>query len=214
MQRTDDWVRVRLGRITASRFGDVMASPDTVRWANYRNDLVDQRIGLVNFRNWVHKPWFDHGVENEPLALAAYAFYATTAYPDVTIETLPSFIPHPMIPIGCSPDVLLRNPDGTIFGGGEMKCRATMETHAKALKKLSGDYLAQIQGTMWITNTQWWDYGNFCLDPAVPKDQQFVVQRIHRDDAYILNLAKAVLRMDTEVQKLVDDIMHSIGETA
>jgi hypothetical protein len=60
-------------------------------------------------------------------------------------------------------------------------------------------YWQQIQGCMWVTGRQWWDF--FAYHPEMPH----VLVRVERDDEYIAKLAeevtKAVNVIKTEVEK-------------
>ena len=60
-QRDETWVKARHGKITASQFSAVLAGPDTKKKRNYYDQLVDQRLGVEDFTDYVEKPWFEHG---------------------------------------------------------------------------------------------------------------------------------------------------------
>lgn len=210
-QRTDQWIKDRLGRITASRFGDAMAGPETKRYQNYRDELIDQRIGLINFNDFVEKPWFRDGREMEPRAIAAYAFYAAGLYPDVEIVSLPEFIAHPTERAGCSPDVGLIS-GSSFVGGCELKCRGTATAQWKAINSpIESAYKPQVQGSMWVTGLDKWHYGNYCEDMRLAVEHRLHVVVIRRDDAFIARLETAVRRLDAEVEELSQEILAALA---
>lgn len=78
LQRTPEWYAARLGKCTASRLNDVMATlqngkPAASR-ANYCGQLVAERLsGRV--RNGYVSPAMQQGMDTEPEARLAYAFF-------------------------------------------------------------------------------------------------------------------------------------------
>jgi len=210
-QRTPEWIAARMGLITASRFADAMANPETKRYQNYRDELVDQRIGLINFSNYFEKPWFKHGKEMEPRAIAAYAFFAGGLYPDAEIVAMPEFIKHPKYRAGCSPDVALLKA-AKVAGGCELKCRADATAYWKAINgPIESVYKPQVQGAMWVTGLDWWHYGNYCEDERLTIEKRFHVEPIKRDDAYIARIEEAVLRLDAEVETMSQEILEALA---
>lgn len=210
-QRNREWIASRLGRVTASRFADAMAKPDSKRYQRYKDDLIDERIGLINVNDYIVKPWFRDGLEMEPRAIAAYAFYAGGMYPDAEIVALPSFIAHKEVMAGCSPDTLLMLDDVPLVGG-EVKCRSTAETYYDAIRKgLDTVYKPQVQGGLWITGVKNWHYINYCEDDRISIENRLHVQIIERDESYIARIEEAVRRLDAEVQAEVERILEDLA---
>jgi hypothetical protein len=210
-QRDEQWLLDRIGRITASRFGDAMAKPETKRYQRYKDDLIDERIGLINVQDWRHKVWFDHGIEMEPRAIAAYAFYIGGLYPEAEIMALPKFIKHKELRAGCSPDVILLH-EGEHILGAEAKCRSTAETFWDAIRKgLDTVYKPQVQGCMWVTGAKHWHFVNYTEDDRISADNRLNVQIIERDESYISRIEEAVRRLDAEVQAEVDRILEDLA---
>lgn len=202
-QRDAEWILDRLGRVTASRFADAMAKPESRRYQDYKDELIDERIGLVNFEDWVEKPWFKHGKEMEARAIASYAFYIGGLWPHAELVTLPKFIKHPdpTIKAGCSPDLLIRM-NGRIIGGTEIKCRSGAEQQWKAITNgIESVYRPQVQGGMWVVDTQWWHTVSYCEDERIEPEHRLHVEMIARDNAYIRRIEEAVRRLDAEVER-------------
>jgi len=82
---------------------------------------------------------------------------------------------------GCSPDGLI----GT-DGGLEIKCPAAHTHVGYLLGDAQEKYRCQIQGGLWITERQWWDFCSY--NPELPP----VMIRFQRDDEFIAKLAECV----------------------
>ena len=98
---------------------------------------------------------------------------------------------------GCSPDGLVGEDSGL-----EIKCPApkTMVSYLRDPQVGVKKYWQQIQGCMWITKRDWWDF--FAYHPEMPH----VLVRVERDDDYIAKLSaevdKAVAEILNQVEKL------------
>jgi len=97
---------------------------------------------------------------------------------------------------GCSPDSLIGED-----GGLEIK---TALPHIQVERLLKGDlpseHRHQVQGSMWVTDRQWWDFVSYC--PRLP----LLIVRVPRDDGFIATLAGAVKEFNSELASVVDAI--------
>lgn len=183
-QGTHDWRMARLGKVTASKIGAVMAKgkdgkPSLTR-AAYLAELACERLTQVPSVTYQSPAMLD-GTAREPDARAAYAFQN-----GVTVDQV-GFVPHPEIEdSGASPDGLV-GPEGLI----QIKCPAP-HTHLATIKGASIDraYLLQMQWEMEVTGRQWCDFVSF--HPAFPIQHQLHVKRVHRDQALIDEITVAV----------------------
>lgn len=181
-QRTPEWYAARLGRATASRFTDVMAtirSGEAAQRRNYRAELLVERLtGQAN--DMYTSPAMQWGTDNEPLARLQYELETGNE----VVET--GFWQHDTLMAGASPDGLISE-TGLI----EIKCPNTA-THIETLKKreVPKQYVAQVQGQMWITGRTWCDFVSF--DPRLPENTQLIIVRVERDEKYIKELADQV----------------------
>lgn len=188
-----EWLAARAGFCTASRFCDVLAkvkvgeasSRRNYRWALCTERLTGQpNAGYTNAAmEWGH--------QQEPHARAAYE----TAKELMVDEA--GFIPHPYVPfVGCSPDGLVE-PNG----GVEIKCPFNSVIHVETLLDgMPAEHMAQVQGSMWVTGRDWWDFVSF--DPRMPEKLRLYVQRVERDPKYIANLAAEVDKFLAEVEAM------------
>ena len=196
-QRTDEWFAARLGKVTGSRVADVMSktkSGYSATRANYMAQLICERLTGVKAESFTSAA-MEWGVENEPLAVAAYEAKA-----GVFVEPV-GFIEHPTIALaGASPDGFTA-PDGLI----EIKCPHSA-THIDTLlnQDVDSKYIKQMQWQMACTGRQWCDFVSF--DPRLPENLQLFVKRISRDEAAIeameMEVTKFLAELATKVQQL------------
>ena len=190
LQRTEDWFKARLGKATGSKFNDIMAGKTRAGWKNYRAQLVSERTTGVRQDTYksAEMMW---GTENEPLARLYYTLMTGN-----TVEEC-GFFDHGEIAAGASPDGLIGQ-DGIL----EIKCPNTA-THIATLRtgKLPQQYVAQVQGQMWITDRKWADFVSF--DSRLPDNARIKVIRVARDETYIKMLEATILEFLAEVDEEV-----------
>jgi len=102
LQRSDEWFQARVGKVTASRICDVVATiksgEATVR-RNYRRELVLERYSGIPQESGYTSFAMQQGIAKEAMARDTYAFHKGLAIEEV------GFIVHPTIALaGASPD--------------------------------------------------------------------------------------------------------------
>jgi len=209
-QRTEAWFAERAGKITASRMHDVMLERDREPFksgprkgqpkpppkalTDYAYQLAAERL-TGRPRKQIKAAALQWGQDVEPAAVAAYQ--AETG----EIVQLSGFVAHPTLPfVGASPDFLVGSD-----GGGEIKSPESSEVHLETLLTgLPPEHIEQIQGGLWVTGRQWWDFVSF--HPDFPPHLRLYVQRVPRDDNYIQRLETACLQMEADVQAILSEI--------
>jgi len=182
-QGDNQWRSGRRGRLTASRFGDALAKHPTKRHRQLITDKVDELLGLAMFDN-DDPPWFLHGKKLEPEARGMYEWERGV---EVYVPEDP--IVHPDLDfVACSPDGLVGDD-----GGIEIKCRASISIWLRESKKgLDSVYRPQVQGNLWVTGREYWDFINYFRDWRAGGDiRRMAVERVYRDDKYIAKLQQA-----------------------
>jgi predicted phage-related endonuclease len=175
-QGTDAWRQDRLGYASASRYHDIMATGSTGKplagWKNYKAELLIERLTGVPMDSFKSKE-MQWGTDTEPLARLFYTMNTGNVVEEV------GFVKHSEITAGASPDGLIGK-----YGGLEIKC-PNPATHIETLhsKQVPRQYMAQVQGGMWITGRKWWDFVSF--DPRMPENAKYIMIHVPRDDAYI-----------------------------
>jgi hypothetical protein len=187
-QQSDLWLAARIGRITGSRLGDVLAPPTTrastrkgvpcpagteaLAREEYRKELVVGRIYRKSIDHYVTRAMQD-GTEREPYARMLYE--ADTSH---VVEQV-GFALHPEWDwFGVSADGLCGDD-----GGVELKCPTDMvhDEYAANLETLAMEYKWQCLGCLTcFPDRQWWDLCSF--SPNAPDAIKLVKFRFHRSD--------------------------------
>ena len=201
LQRTPEWFELRLGKVTASRIGDLMAktrSGYSASRANYMAELAIQRLtGTVE--QGFTSPAMLWGTEQESNARNAYSFFTDNEVNEI------AFINHPTIEqAGASPDGLVGD-DGLV----EIKC-PNSATHLDTLLtgKINNKYLLQMQWQMACSGRKWCDFVSF--DPRFPEDLKIFIKRVERDDKLIAEITAEVKKFLAEL----DETMTQLGQLA
>lgn len=193
-QRSEAWIQIRLGKVTASRIADVCACTKTGWGAsrkNYMAELVAERLTGTKSEGFTNAA-MQWGTDHEPEARIAYEFYR-----DATVVEV-GFVPHPSIAeTGASPDGLVGE-DGLV----EIKCPNTA-THLDTLlgASLPDKYFLQMQWQLACTGRQWCDFASY--DPRLPESMRLFVDRVKRDDVAIKAVEKDVADFLNELRDTV-----------
>lgn len=188
-QGSPEWKALRCGKITGSRFRAVMdlnkrnGKPNASRRALIETLRAELATGQPEYVE--QNEYMAHGTAMEPLARSAYEFAA-----NVTCD-VPAFIAHPSIAyVGFSPDGLVGD-DGMI----EIKSPALDARHMRTVEsqQCPDDYIAQVQGGLWVTGRKWCDFISYF--PSISVE----IVRVHRDETFISRLAAECAAVWTEV---------------
>ena len=200
-QRSDGWFEARLGRATASKFADIMAttrSGYSMKRSNYATELALERLTGLQPENYTSAP-MQWGIDNEDTAALIYSLKTGN-----TVDETGLWV-HDELMAGASPDGLVGD-DGLI----EIKC-PNSATHLSTLVtgKVPSQYIAQVQGQMWITGRKWCDFISY--DPRMPENAQMIIIHVKRDDDYIEGLQIQVREFLIEVEAQVEFIKEYRG---
>ena len=194
-QRTEEWFKQRLGKVTASKIADVIAKTKTGVSAsreNYSTQLTLERLTgqQAEFYTNAAMEW---GTATEPQARTAYEVYREVLVDEV------GFIDHPTIAMsGACPDGFVGD-DGLV----EIKCpesKTQMDTLLN--QKVPTKYMPQMQWQMACTGRKWCDFVSY--DPRMPQNLQIFVQRVERNDLYIKMLEDEVKTFLEEIDQKVE----------
>ncbi len=193
IQGSDEWFMAKLGKVSASHFSDVLCKGSGRKTYMYR--LLGERLSGEPYESYSNKT-MERGEEVEGQARVYYEQLNNLTVSQVGFVELNENI-------GCSPDGLIGD-----SGGIEIKCPYP-STHARYIieNKLPACYRPQVQGNLWVTGREWWDFVSF--DPRV-KDRPFWCIRIERDEKYINVLKEGVNVFVEELKELVNQIKGNI----
>jgi hypothetical protein len=198
-QRSERWFAARLGRLTGSRAGDILAkNKDGKPSASRRNlqlQLVLERMTGKSQESDFVSPAMLAGIEREASAFAAYE--ALTG--DMAQRT--GFLAHTTHLAGCSLDGHL----GDFVKLVSIKCRQPAG-HLDFLRslKIPADALAQMRHELWITGAAAHDY--FSWNPDFPKALQSRLVTLTRADADIPGYERDALAFLAEVDREVQAV--------
>lgn len=195
-QGSPEWHLLKLGKASASCFADVLAKGQGKMRAKYLRRVVAEALTgkpVETFRN----ADTDRGQEHEPLGRWSYEL--ATGF---TVQQV-SFIEHDALAAGCSPD-------GLVVGkrrGVEIKCVIpTTQIDTLDGKGCPSEHKAQIQGSMWITGYESWDFCSY--SPDMPPHLRTYIYTVERDAEYIANLEREVRAFLAEKDALVSRLTN------
>ena len=200
-QGTPEWQALRIGKLTASRVADMLATVKTgesMSRKNLRADLIAERL-TGNKTDSYTNPAMSWGVETEPQARVAYEVFSYNF-----VDQVP-FVDHPTIQnFGCSPDGLVGD-DGLI----EIKCPNT-STHLEYIetRKPPSKYLTQMMSQMSVTGRKWCDFVSF--DPRLPDGLKLLVVRIERDEEVIAKIEAEAIKFLAEVDAKIIELYKQV----
>lgn len=205
-QKSEAWRLERLGCVTGSRFGEVIATGKNGNFLKSRETAITE-ITLELLTGSPGAMWTSKatnwGNENEPYARTAYEAFTGEFCEEV------GFIVHPdYMQVGCSPD-------GLIAGkrkGYESKCPLTPTVHLQTLLNgMPEEHMAQVQGGMWCCDCDEWDFVSY--HPLFPPEMQLYVQTIKRDEKFIASMSEHVLSAIQEINDNVKNLLAKYGVT-
>ena len=212
---TPAWNKDRRGRVTASRFGDVLTQPRS-KAAQDAGQLSDTAHGYLlevvastitgHDRVGGKSAAMARGVDKEADAIDAYGMERFVEVGEGRILLVKDSL------VAVTPDGFIEDdPEGP--GLLECKCPES-KTHLETF--LSGDgtpedprqvpdvYVPQVQGQLWVSGRRWCDFVSF--DDRFPGPMQLIVIRAYRDEAYIAELAAKVLHFEQMVLQRLDRV--------
>ena len=178
IQGSESWKAVRIGKITASRLGDIMRKTkwgESTYKAKVRLELAIERITGKSASSVVMNQAMRDGVDREPDARKLFE-----AITGKEVALCGSFN-HSTIPnTSASPDGIIRGENAVL----ELKC-PTHATHAKNLMsdKMPKNYEYQVQWQIACTESDFAYFASY--HPDFGKDLRLKYVKVERDDEVI-----------------------------
>ena len=189
-QGSDEWIALRFGWITASKFKDVLAGGQGKTRKSYMYNIASEILTGERAESFSNE-YMEWGTQTEPQARAMYELRTGNKVEQV------SFIKHGTLKSGCSPDGLIGD-DGMI----EIKCPKTstqIETFISG--KMPSGHNAQVQGQLWVSGRAWCDFVSF--DPRINGAASYMCIRVERNEEYIKNLETSVSVFEKDLNELL-----------
>lgn len=215
-QRSDEWKRLRLGKLTGSKAGDAfMRNKRGTEFLSGRKNLITQLV----LERITHEPQerdaygrtIANGIATEPYAKFAYECLEGVVLRDV------GFVEDEERPIGCSPDGVLGNFEGIV----QVKCPLAA-THLSMLveradllknekpetQAVPQEYQYQIAHELFVTKAPWCDFVSY--HPDFPESLRLLTIRFASSEETFtryLSLLDAFLQEVDDGQKAVQRLV-------
>ena len=199
IQGSDEWFAVRMGKITASKLGDLMRVTkygESTYKTRLRMELAIERLtGKSASPNFMNQAMQD-GVEREPDARKLFE-----AITGKEVAECGSFNHPDIVNTSASPDGLIRGEDAVL----ELKC-PTHITHAKNIlsEKMPKNYEYQVQWQIACTESEYAYFASY--HPDFPKELRLKWVKVLRDNIMILEIEDEVRKFDVEVEELINQL--------
>ena len=190
-QGTDEWLALRYGWITASKFKDVKAGGAGKTRKSYMYQLAAEAITGERIETYTNE-YMEWGTLTEPQARAMYELDSGNTVEEVSFIKLDD-----VNKIGCSPDGLIGD-DGML----EIKCpKTTTQIETYLSGKMPTGHNAQVQGQLWVSGRQWTDFVSF--DPRIDGKSSYFCVRVERDEKYIEELSHACFQFQVDLTSMI-----------
>jgi putative phage-type endonuclease len=194
-----EWFNLRVGMVTASKFSDIIKNGKNGQESQCRLTLIETLTAeiLINKKlDFGQSFSMKQGIEREPLAKIAYEQKTFNRVDRVGLIQIEDYY------IGCSPDGLIND-----NGGIEIKCPEPKK-HLEYLKSetMPSEYIAQVQGCMWVSNRKYWDFVSY--NPDFPEHLQLKIIRVNRDEEVIAKIAKNAYEVEQAVRNQVSKLLR------
>jgi putative phage-type endonuclease len=199
IQGSPEWFAVRMGKITASKLGDLMRVTkygESTYKTRLRMELAIERLtGKSASPNFMNQAMKD-GVEREPDARKLFE-----AITGKEVAECGSFDHPEIVNTSASPDGLIRGEDAVL----EIKC-PTHVTHARNLlsETMPKNYEYQVQWQICCTESEYAYFASY--HPDFPPELRLKWVKVLRDNMMILEIEDAVRKFDIEVEDLIDKL--------
>lgn len=198
-QGSPEWLKLKLGVISASNASKVVAKKDSETRATYMAELVAQVCTADSEE--LNSKYLDWGKDHEDAARSSYEFSE-----GVVIQQVPFVYMDESHREGCSPDGIIGESKGV-----EIKCPYNAVHFIKFLTedKIKPEYVWQYQYCMRVTGATEWDFVQY--HPNMKKTPLKVLL-VGRDDEKQKTLADAVPQFILDMDKMLEKIGVNFGD--
>lgn len=194
-QGSVEWLRLHVGKPTASEFGNIM----TPKFAQRTGDMVSTYLSKKVAEAWRGEPlpgFFSWDCEQGQLLEEEAIPWFELEHDEVTLDRI-GFVESDDGRCGCSPDSLIGEDEGL-----EIKCPAPHTHVGYVLDKVVPEkYLPQIHGSLYVTGRKRWRFLSYrrgfpALEVIIERDEE-IMQKIGKvlSDFYVkFDTAMAALK--------------------
>jgi predicted phage-related endonuclease len=195
-QGTDEWRKLRLGMMSASRAKDLLATVGRGEAAGFRNyvtELATERIVGRSADRYVTKQ-MQYGTDTEPVARTMYSLITGNVVKKSGIYIIEG-------KMACA------SLDGEIGDNGTLEIKnREIANHVESLAtgKVPDEYYKQMQFQFWVTNKTWGDYESYCDE--MPENAQIFLKRIERDEIMIAQIEERYALAERRIEEITATI--------
>lgn len=190
-QGSEEWFNLRHGRITGSKFSDLMAGKETAAYRNLIAEIASSNFDIEDDSDKYVSEDMERGTLLEP---EAREFYSKLR--GVEVQQI-GFI----LPDNDYKDWIGVSPDGLVGDNGliEIKC-PKISTHLSYISKgvLPNTYKYQVYGLLWVTGLEWLDFISY-----YPGLKPFII-RVFPDESEFISLESRLNGAIKDVNSLVN----------
>lgn len=204
-----EWHKKRLGKLTSSRFDDMMQKGRGKEDKFGRSAMVYiyEKVAelLTNAPHEVTSKAMEWGTDMEAVAIARYEEITGLKVSPSDFYPLGEFA-------GGTPDGMVEDEKAAQFSEGpegiiEVKCPFNPANHAETLilNEVPEKHLFQIQGNLLVTGRWWCDFISY--DPRVQeKSLQIFIKRVYRDEQIISAIQDRITEVSEKVKELFNQL--------
>jgi len=196
-QGSDEWLSARLGLPTASCFDKIITASGgkSTQSSAYMGKLLAEFI-TGEPEEYFSTPDMERGTRLEPMARVFYSAITGNEVEQVGMVYL-----NKDKVIACSPDGLMKD------RGLEIKCPKLGNHIGYVLDgKLPPKYKSQVQGSIWVTGLDKWDFMSY------HPDYEPLLITVERDDIFIEKMEKEILEFSEILESLKQKIDNKKDE--
>jgi len=198
-QGSDEWLKIKLGVISASNASKLVAKKDSETRATYMAELVAQI--LTGEQEEINSKYLEHGKLYESAARASYEFSS-----GVALSEVPFVFNDSNFREGCSPDALIEGVKAI-----EIKCPYNAVHYVKFFcdDKIKKEYEWQYQFQMRVLGCEQFD---FCQYHPFVKTNNLKIQPVEKSEEMQKTLADAVPQFIDDMDKMLAKFEVKFGD--
>jgi len=198
-QGSYQWLKDRIGFVTASNVSDVMAKGSGATRTNYMVKMLCEILSgepVVGFKS----KYMQDGNDNEPLAREIYQQITGN-----TVTELPFYY--------IIKEKLGASSDGEVDADGIIEIKNVIpaeQVRFLTTGKIKSEYIKQMQTQLYVLEKQWCDFVSVSLGDEekgeLPDRYKVKILRVNRDEDMILQIRKEVTFFHHDLQELINKL--------
>jgi len=198
-QRSDEWHSIRLGKVTGTRFKDMMTAKKPGFETLCRKIAAEQITGKSADQPFNISAAMEQGIERESEARSVFEVEHLVEVQEVGFiekEDDPMF--------GVSPDGLVYQEPSEPYAGLELKC-PLIHTHLGYLlesEALFNTYKWQVFGALWVSGLDKWYLCSYC--PEFEESKRLVEVEVVLGNSYREQIEEKAIQLKNRVEEILE----------